>query len=104
MKQETYIVSTWSREVIKQQEQQKQSKIARYNALKEFKESVCDIFDMADFYYYAELIGCDVIYLLRIARYSTDQEYIKYQKRARNLSHRRQFYIENGHSITKQPF
>jgi len=103
MKPETYIVSNWSQEVKQQQRQVKESKHKRYEALKEFKESVCDLFDMADFYYYAERIGCNVTYLLNCAKYSTDADYKKYKKGARDLQIRRQFYKENGHSITK-PF
>lgn len=101
MKADTYIISSWEHEVKQQQRQVKASKQARYEALKEFKESICDLFDAADFYYYAETIGCNVTYLLRIARYSTDDIYIKYMKPARNLQFRRQWYLDNGHSITK---
>jgi hypothetical protein len=103
MKAETYIISSFSKEVTKQAEQVKISKQQRYKALKEFKESVCDLFDMADFYYYAELINCNVSYLLNIAKYSTDAEYKKYVRPARDLQNRRQFYKDNGHSMTK-PF
>jgi|694.fasta_scaffold129371_8 hypothetical protein len=103
MKQDTYIVSNWSREVEQQKRQAKESKKERYYFLKEFRESCCDFFDMADFYYYAEKIGCNVSYLLNCAKYSTDIEYKKYLKPARNLQHRIQFYKDNGHSITK-PF
>lgn len=96
-----YIVSNWSKEVKHQQRQVKESKQKRYAALTEFKQSVCDLFDMADFYYYAELIGCDVSYLLNCAKYTTDPDYKKYHTNRRNLQFRRQFYIDNGHSITK---
>jgi hypothetical protein len=102
MKQQTYIVSNWSQEVKAQQQQQVQSKQDRYNALQEFKSSVCDLFDMADFYYYAELIGCKVSYLLNIALYSDSEQYKRYHRRQRDIDHRYQFYINNGHSITKQ--
>lgn len=104
MKFETYIISTWDAEVNKQKQQQKISKYKRYEALKEFKDSVCDLFDMADFYYYAEKIGCDVSYLLNIALYSWDARYKKYYMRQRDLSFRRWFYIQNGHSITKKMY
>jgi len=97
----TYIISSWEHEVKQQKRQVKESKKSRYEALKEFKESVCDLFSMADFYYYAERIECNVSYLLNCAKYTTDQQYIKYIKPARNLQFRRQFYRDNGHSITK---
>ena len=103
MQKSTYIVSNWSNEVKQQQRQQKDSKQKRYEALKEFKESVCDLFDMADFYYYAERIGCNVTYLLNCAKYSTDKDFKKYYQHSRNLAFRRRFYLDNGHSITK-PF
>ena len=103
MKQDTYIVSNWQREQVKVIEQQKDSKAQRFAALKEFKESICDLFDMADFYYYAERIGCNVSYVLRIAQYSTDANYIKYVKPTRDIQFRRWFYINNGYSITKHP-
>ncbi len=93
-----YQIVSFAREQKKVKQQQKADKQTRYNYLKEFRESLCDMFDMADFYYYAENIGCNVSYLLNCARYSTDSNY---QRRPRSLSFRRQFYIENGHSITK---
>jgi hypothetical protein len=98
---ETYIVSSWKAETKKIQEQQAASKQDRYAALKEFKDSLCDLFSMADFYYYAERIGCDVSYVLRIARYSTDKDY---RRPPRDLQFRWQFYREHGHSITKPIF
>ncbi len=83
------------------QEINKQAKEQRYKYLKEFSESYCDLFDMQDFYYYAEMIGCKVSYLLNRAKYTDSDEYRKYGRRQRNLFFRRQFYINNGHSITK---
>lgn len=101
MKAETYIISSWKQEVKAEQKQQVKAKQERYKYLKEFKESVCDLFDMADFYYYAEMIGCKVSYLLNIAMYSHDERYIKYHKRARNIDYRYQFWKDNGQSVTK---
>jgi hypothetical protein len=97
----TYIISSWKQEVKQQVKQARETKQSRYAALKEFKESFCDLFDMADFYYYAERIGCNVAYLLNMAKYTTDADYKRYYQRARNLQFRRQFYRDNGHSITK---
>ena len=101
MKQETYIISNWSKETKQQKQQAKTAKAERYAALQEFKTSVCDMFDMADFYYYAEKIGCKVNYLLNIATYSDSEIYKKYMKPRRDLYFRRRFYFDNGHSITK---
>ena len=98
---ETYIVSSWNAEIKKAQEQQAASKQERYAALKEFKDSLCDLFSMADFYYYAERIGCDVSYVLNIAKFSTDKNYRQPQ---RDLQFRRRYYREHGFSITKPLF
>jgi hypothetical protein len=80
------------------QEINKAAKSERYRYLKEFRESYCDLFDMADFYYYAEMIGCKVGYLLNCARYTTDKTY---RRLPRNIDFRYQFWKDNGHSITK---
>ncbi len=101
MKIETYIISNWQKEIKQTKHQQQVNKQYKFNKLMEFKESVCDMFTMADFYYYAEEIGCNVSYLLNMAIYSNDVRYIKYIKPARDLQFRRWFYINNGHSITK---
>lgn len=97
MKHDTYIVSNWTKEVV---QAQKASFATRYHYYKEFRESYCDLFDMRDFHYYAEMIGCDVVYLLRMAKRTTDPDY---RPRARDLGFRRWFYRNHGHSITK-PF
>lgn len=98
---DTYIISSWSAEQQKQVQQDKASKQDRYAALKEFRESFCDLFNAADFYYYAERIGCNVSYLLRAAKYTTDPEYKKYYKPHRDIDFRYWFWKQNGHSITK---
>jgi len=102
MKANTYIIVSINQEQIKKQQQQKQDFKKRYAKYKEFKESVCDLFDYMDFLYYADEIGVSVAALKRIATYSSDESYKKYRMRERNLAHRREFYLQNGHSITKR--
>ena len=102
MKHQTVIVTNWHQEINQakeqQQKQQQERKAEQRRYWKEFRESICDIFDAADFYFYSEKTGVKVTNLLRLARYSTDPDY---RRPARRLAFRRQFYIENGHSITK---
>jgi hypothetical protein len=102
MKANTYIVVSINQEQRKQQQQRKQDIEKRYAKYKEFRESLCDLFDYMDFLYYADEIGVSVEALKRMAVYSSDESYKKYRMRARNLAHRREFYLQNGHSITKR--
>lgn len=101
MKPETYIISSWQQEVRQQKKQTQAQKQYRLEKLKEFRASVCDLFNMADFCYYAGEIGCNVEYLLKIAIYSDSEQYKKYMKPARNIDFRYQFWKDNGHSVTK---
>jgi hypothetical protein len=99
--QTTYTVSTWNAEIKKVQQQRQATMQERYTALKEFKDSLCDLFSMADFHYYAERIGCNVSYVLNIAKFSTDKDY---RRPPRDINFRYQFYRQHGHSITKPLF
>lgn len=92
-----YEIVNFAKEQQQVKKQTEQQKKYRYQKLKEFRESECDLFDMQDFYYYADEIGCNVRYLLNCARYSSDNK----NRIARNLQYRREFYLQNGHSITK---
>lgn len=107
MKAETVIISNWNAEVKKaqqrHQEQQQKNKQQQRHYFKEFRESFCDLFDLADFQFYSEMTGLKVQTLLRLAKYTTSEDYKKYHRRERDIFFRRQFYLEHGHSITK-PF
>lgn len=48
----------------------------RLEYLTEFKESYCDLFDMADFEHYAEMTGLPLSEILSLARYHED-DYFK---------------------------
>lgn len=102
MKHQTVIVSNWQQATAQAQEQQRKQQEQRTaekrHYWQEFRESLCDLFDWADFEFYSEKTGVKVESLRRLARYSTDPDY---RRPARDIDLRYQFWKDNGHSITK---
>jgi len=56
-------------QAVKAQKENKKERLLKY---KEFKDSICDLFDMRDFYYYAEVTGLKIETILSLAKFSKE--------------------------------
>ena len=89
MKHNTVIIASAQVWQQKEQEQVKLSKAHRYAKYKEFRESICDLFDYQDFLYYAEETGLQVGTLRQMAKYSErHQQYMENYWSEQEVSHR----------------
>ena len=87
MQQNTYIVSSWNKEVIKQVKETLKEKKNRYNKYIEFKESICDMFTLDDFYYYSDVTGLKIETIKNLAKFSPDHnDYKNATREARIIS------------------
>jgi len=72
---QTETTITFSKAIEIRKENIAKRKIERLHYYREFKDSYCDLFDLADFEFYAEMTGLKLSTIFQLAKYSDTNAY-----------------------------